>query len=97
MPTDTTQLGYYYQKVPTWAPVPGRIPPAPQPGEWHYYGPTATAYAPCPTMAVEAGEPTEAQGTDEEAAPVPPMPEESVEKINLERSATVPNLIPITK
>ncbi len=23
-PTDTSQLGYYYQKVPQWQPIPGR-------------------------------------------------------------------------
>ena len=38
MPTDTTQLGFYYQRVPTWAPVPGMVPPAPQPGAYHGYG-----------------------------------------------------------
>lgn len=35
MPTDTTQLGYYYQQVPYWRTRPGMIPPVPQPGEWH--------------------------------------------------------------
>lgn len=35
MPTDTTQLGYYYQHVPYWLPRPGAIPPAPQPEAWH--------------------------------------------------------------
>lgn len=29
MPTDTTQLGFYYQRVPTWVPVPGMVPPSP--------------------------------------------------------------------
>lgn len=35
MPTDTTQLGYYYQHVPYWQPQAGRIPPAPYPADWH--------------------------------------------------------------
>lgn len=35
MPTDTTQLGYYYQKVPYWQPSLGAIPPAPTPSQWH--------------------------------------------------------------
>ncbi len=35
MPTDTTQLGYYYQQVPTWSPNPGMVPPVPNPAEWH--------------------------------------------------------------
>ncbi|WP_437187771.1 hypothetical protein SH668x_001181 [Planctomicrobium sp. SH668] len=35
MPTDTTQLGYYYQTVPYWQPRPGAIPPPPVPSQWH--------------------------------------------------------------
>jgi hypothetical protein len=35
MPTDTTQLGYYYQRVPQWQPNPAMIPPAPFPSQWH--------------------------------------------------------------
>jgi hypothetical protein len=35
MPTDTTQLGFYYQQVPYWQPVAGMIPSAPNPAEWH--------------------------------------------------------------
>lgn len=35
MPTDTTQLGFYYQQVPYWRPRAGMIPPVPHPGEWH--------------------------------------------------------------
>lgn len=34
-PTDTTQLGYYYQQVPYWQPAPGRLPPPPVPSQWH--------------------------------------------------------------
>lgn len=34
-PTDTTQLGYYYQRVPTWRPNPAMIPPRPWPSQWH--------------------------------------------------------------
>jgi hypothetical protein len=34
-PTDTTQLGYYYQRVPVWQRMPGMIPPPPRPNEWH--------------------------------------------------------------
>lgn len=36
-PTDTTQLGYTYQRVPTWQPQEWRIPGAPQPTMWNYY------------------------------------------------------------
>jgi hypothetical protein len=35
MPTDTTQLGYYYQRVPFWRPNPAMTPPVPWPGRWH--------------------------------------------------------------
>ncbi|VAX38216.1 hypothetical protein MNBD_PLANCTO02-3269 [hydrothermal vent metagenome] len=34
-PTDTTQLGYYYQHVPVWQPNPRMIPPEPHPATWH--------------------------------------------------------------
>lgn len=36
MPTDTTQLGYYHQQVPTWRPLaPGTLPGAPDPRLLH--------------------------------------------------------------
>ena len=35
-PTDTTQLGYYYTKVPTWQSRPDLIPPAPNPSNFHH-------------------------------------------------------------
>jgi len=35
MPTDTTQLGYYYQHAPRWWPRQGMIPPTPHPADWH--------------------------------------------------------------
>jgi hypothetical protein len=34
-PTDTTQLGYSYAKVPTWQPRPWMLPPTPQPSQFH--------------------------------------------------------------
>src|SRR5690606_14167039 len=34
MPTDTTQLGYYYQRAPQWMPTPGMIPPPPWPSNY---------------------------------------------------------------
>ena len=36
-PTDTTQLGYYYQHVPVWQPNP-RMLPEPNPATWHNWG-----------------------------------------------------------
>lgn len=35
MPTDTTQLGFYYQQVPRWLPANGMVPGAPNPNDWH--------------------------------------------------------------
>lgn len=35
MPTDTTQLGYYYQTAPRWLPAPDRIPRMPWAPHWH--------------------------------------------------------------
>lgn len=43
MPTDTTQLGYYYQHAPSWQPDPSRLPAKPIPAQWHYLA--GTAYA----------------------------------------------------
>ena len=34
-PTDTMQMGYYYQHVPTWRPRPGMLPRPPVPSQWH--------------------------------------------------------------
>lgn len=44
MPTDTTQLGYYYQRVPTWQPNIGMLPAPPYPPQWHRY--EGLAYGP---------------------------------------------------
>jgi hypothetical protein len=34
-PTDTTQLGYYYQHAPFWMPNQHALPPRPIPAQWH--------------------------------------------------------------
>ncbi len=43
MPTDTTQLGFYYQHVPFWQPQPNPLPQRPIPAQWHHYAPTVNA------------------------------------------------------
>lgn len=43
MPTDTTQLGFYYQHVPFWQPQPNPMPARPIPAQWHHYAPTVYA------------------------------------------------------
>ncbi|MBW3540201.1 MAG: hypothetical protein KY476_08020 [Planctomycetes bacterium] len=51
-PTDTTQLGYYYQRVPFWTQQPERLPAPPWPPQWHHrecpwlYGTNHHGYAP---------------------------------------------------
>ncbi len=40
-PTDTTQLGYYYQHVPFWMPNPNVLPQRPIPSQWHNLAPAA--------------------------------------------------------
>lgn len=77
MPTDTTQLGVYYARVPQWQPNPRMYPRPPRPDEWNrrvsyadgacggggcYGGVTPTAYGP--------GSPT----PDSMGTPVPPPP-----------------------
>ena len=42
-PTDTTQLGFYYQHVPFWQPQPDRIPERPIPAQWHITAPAVNA------------------------------------------------------
>ena len=46
-PTDTTQLGFYYQHVPFWQPQPNRLPERPIPAQWHILAPTVSASGFC--------------------------------------------------
>jgi hypothetical protein len=73
MPTDTTQLGFYYQQVPYWQPVHGMVPAAPNPNDWHQpmlageegvYGASAVGVS-CP-----ASVPATAPTTDAPPAPM---------------------------
>ena len=101
MPTDTTQLGYYYQRVPFWTPRPGMIPPPMQPAEWHQYGnPRGYAHG---NQYGYAGEYCPQNGTviegvevnnTSEIALTPPAASGSSE---LERSASNPNLLPVVE
>jgi len=98
MPTDTTQLGYYYQTVPRWHAYPGMIPSAPNPNQWHqnlcqlqarngYYG-NATQYG---TPVNSGPQPTLADPLppSSNVVPVPgPQP-------GLEKSAQTPALVPV--
>jgi len=72
MPTDTTQLGFYYQRVPQWRPNPAMIPTRPWPSVWHnrecpdYRSPGCSSCS-SSTAAVETSVPA----TDDSAAPEP--------------------------
>ncbi len=68
LPTDTTQLGYYYHTVPTWQPQPGRIPSMPWPPQWHRRNCDT-----CPGNWVPAGA-IQVQPQPTPANPVPPSP-----------------------
>jgi hypothetical protein len=79
MPTDTTQLGYYYQHAPAWRPAPA--PGAPIPSQWHrpLCGPGGCGMCQgqiiygevTPGEVFSEGEPTPA---DQETAPPAPLP-----------------------
>lgn len=69
-PTDTAQLGCYYQHVPYWQPNPARIPPPPHPAQWHQRH--------CPT-GYNAGQVTWKQLKGAQPQPVPDyVPAESM-------------------
>ncbi|MEZ6045204.1 MAG: hypothetical protein R3C11_06400 [Planctomycetaceae bacterium] len=82
MPSDTTQLGFTYQRVPSWQPKPWMLPPMPWPNQWHQreYG-YKTPYwgAPCQGVVysdVTYESPTPVESTTEQAPTVvPPVPE----------------------
>lgn len=102
MPTDTTQLGYYYQKVPYWMPNHAMIPPTPNPAQWH------VPLCGLPPAGAVAGEIIGPAGSDVQPAPsapsngeappatpgnmVPPPPADPLEK-----TARAPQLMPIPR
>jgi hypothetical protein len=53
MPTDTTQQGFYYARVPQWMPNPNMYPPAPRPEDWHRH--VVYAGGACGSTSVGAG------------------------------------------
>ena len=86
-PTDTTQLGYYYQTVPQWQPNPGMLPPPPNPRTWHRreyeVGPdgTSTRWVPLvnawvPIQQLPQAAPTPAK-PDPQPMPVPVEPQKA--------------------
>jgi hypothetical protein len=92
-PTDTTQLGYYYQHVPHWHSYANMIPPVPRPVDWHYQYQQPRAVG-----AVRTAAPTEDLGqpqpmpTPAPNQPAPPPPPQS-----LDRSAAAPELLPLMR
>lgn len=101
MPTDTTQLGYYYQHAPYWLPKPNAIPPAPRPSDWHTSMCQAELQGHHPAGVILGRAPVLTPAPVWEGAgssicpppaetPIEPSPVEA-----LERSAISPNLFPI--
>lgn len=91
MPTDTTQLGYYYQHVPHWHRYQGMLPPVPRPSDWRapLYSPQPIVLAPTRT---DFGTEETIPGKDPETAPTPPQNGKPLDK-----SAATPELIPIPR
>lgn len=92
MPTDTTQLGYYYQHVPHWHAYSGMTPPVPRPMDWHAKYQAYPTAAPVTYRVVpqeDLGEPTEVpMPSDQQPAPPPPVQD-------LNKSAASPELLPL--
>ncbi len=84
MPTDTTQLGYYYQTVPQWQPNPAMTPTAPNPNDWHQ--PLCNGCPECNVIGV-SGEMNCPQSTPA----VPAAPEAPASDL---KAAGTPNLMP---
>ncbi len=88
MPTDTTQLGYYYQRIPTWQPRRGMIPPPPNPSMYHTRDCRSCRGHGCPhcrgqhyggpvyytNESPEASQPAATPKTENANPPVPPAP-----------------------
>jgi hypothetical protein len=91
MPTDTTQLGYYYQHVPHWHTYANMIPPVPRPIDWHYkyQAPRTVRRVVAPTPSEDLGRPQPMPGEQ----PAPPPPSQS----NLDKSAAAPELLPLMR
>jgi len=94
MPTDTTQLGFYYQQVPRWLPAPGMVPAAPNPNDWHQplftdgtvVGASAEGVN-CPSPTPAAAPAVETPAADAPAAPL----------ADLSASGETPTLQPIPR
>lgn len=68
-PTDTTQLGYYHQRVPLWLPRPGMIPPPPNPYLLQRW--PANYVPPGAPVAPGSGKPAEKEEKKKEIPPIP--------------------------
>lgn len=94
MPTDTTQLGYYYQHVPHWHAYADMIPPVPRPVDWHRQYRTAALEAPTYQVvpSTQLGEPQPVPSPSNQS-PAPPPPPQT----DLEKSAAAPELLPLMR
>lgn len=94
-PTDTTQLGYYYQHAPTWHSYANMIPPVPRPVDWHYMYHTPRTVHPIRHVAPseDLGQPQPMPTPAGEQPAPPPPPQQS----DLDRSAAAPELLPLMR
>jgi len=70
-PTDTTQLGAYYQRVPQWQPNPSMIPPAPWPANWHHRACPGNGHCNANGQIITSGEVIYSDAPSTESAPQP--------------------------
>ncbi|QDT66065.1 hypothetical protein [Calycomorphotria hydatis] len=96
-PTDTTQLGYYYQRVPTWNQVPGMIPPPPNPAYYHQRAcPMGSmCYPPYNLQVVPGTSPTMAPAKANSNPPAAP-PQLEGPGPNASNSSAYPKLLPVS-
>ena len=111
MPTDTTQLGYYYQHTPFWRSRDNMIPPVPQPEQWHTpdVGVSFSGWEGvqgCPAGALLEGGSSEPSTPTEEATPVPMMESNPAQpepapapptETSVGKTAAVPQLVPVPR
>jgi hypothetical protein len=91
-PTDTTQLGYYYQHVPHWHTYANMLPPVPRPVDWHYlyHSPRSARNVRRVAPMEDLGQPQPIPTpSDEQPAPAPPS------QPSLDKSANIPELLPL--
>ena len=98
-PTDTTQLGFTYQHVPTWRPNPNMIPSPPFPE--YYHSRHCRSRGACQTIPAgshiiyESPTPAQTAPSPQEMSPIPATPPPAPAPQELNKSASSWNPIPV--